>query len=315
MCRSDKPAGGTDRERVHRRSQLAQRPQQLGCLLLAHQAHGFDDRERLTAQELGDVLERWELEQPPDRGHLLGHARNPLAPGVQDLGGAIEREEENARVDLADGEQVELERRDDAEVAAAAAQRPEQLGLVVAIGPQEPAIRGHELDRRHAARGQAELAGVPAHSAAERVAGDADVGRRAMQRGQAHLRGARHDVPPLRAATHAGALPLTIDLDVVERVGLHEDRVFERPERPGVVACALWSHAVAVVAREPHDGRHVLRVDRQRNRRGTLVDHQVERLAGGVEALVAGTEDLALAAGAQLGDVDRGGFGHAGVSF
>ena len=62
-----------------------------------------------------------------------GTVAHPLAPRVQHLGGALAREEEDAGVDLRDRVELELERGDDAEVAAAAAERPEQLRLVVAV--------------------------------------------------------------------------------------------------------------------------------------------------------------------------------------
>jgi hypothetical protein len=54
---------------------------------------------------------------------------------VQHLGGALEGKENGAGVQLGDGIDGELDRGDDAEVAAAAAQRPEQLRLVARVGP------------------------------------------------------------------------------------------------------------------------------------------------------------------------------------
>ena len=54
---------------------------------------------------------------------------------MEHLVAALEWIEKRPGVELGDRIEVELERRDNAEVAAAAAQRPKQLGLVVAIGP------------------------------------------------------------------------------------------------------------------------------------------------------------------------------------
>jgi hypothetical protein len=72
---------------------------------------------------------------------------------------------------------------------------------------------------------------------------------------------------------------------------------------------------VAVRASEAHDLRGVVRVRRQSDHGGSLVDHQVERPAGLVVTGVIRAQDFGLATRAQRGDVDRRGFGHAGVPF
>jgi len=53
-------------------------------------------------------------------------------PRVQHLRRALPREEEDAGVDVRDRVELELERRDDAEVPAGAPECPEELGLVAA---------------------------------------------------------------------------------------------------------------------------------------------------------------------------------------
>ena len=80
---------------------------------------------------------------------------------------------------------LELDRGHDAEVAAAAAQRPEQVGWCSASARTRLAVGGDELERGHGVGLQAVLARQPADAAAERVAGDPDVGRGAVQAGQA----------------------------------------------------------------------------------------------------------------------------------
>ena len=60
-----------------------------------------------------------------------GAVRVHVVPGAQQLGVALVRPQHHAGVDLAVRVQAELHRGDDAEVAAAAAERPEQLGVVV----------------------------------------------------------------------------------------------------------------------------------------------------------------------------------------
>ena len=101
------------------------------------------------------------------------------------------REEVRARVELVDLDDVELDGGHDAEVAAAAAQCPEQLGLVLGVDADQLALGGDELERRDGVGLQPVLAREPPHAATERVAGDADVGRGAVQPGEAVGRQAR----------------------------------------------------------------------------------------------------------------------------
>jgi hypothetical protein len=85
--------------------------------------------------------------------------------------------------------ELELDRGDDAE-AAAAAQRPELVGLVIVVGADVLAVGGHELDRGQAIDLKPVTAPEPAESAAERVAGDAEVSARSLRgpRGRARPR-------------------------------------------------------------------------------------------------------------------------------
>src|SRR5579884_1576494 len=116
------------------------------------------------------------MEDPADGGELVGWiALGELPPGMQDLACPFDRVPEDSGVDLADRQQLELERGDDAEAAAASAQRPEPVGLVLAINAQQPAVGGDHLDRVDVVGGEPVLAAHEADTAAERVADDADV--------------------------------------------------------------------------------------------------------------------------------------------
>ena len=81
---------------------------------------------------------------------------------------------EQARVhDRADVVQLELERRRDAEVAAAAVQRPEQIGVRVLARRDLLAVGEDEVDRDEVVAREAVLALEPTRAAAERQSGDA----------------------------------------------------------------------------------------------------------------------------------------------
>ena len=107
-----------------------------------------------------------------------GHARSP---GVHDR---------------ADGVQFELERRRDAEVAAATVQRPEELGMRVLARGDLHAAREDDVDGHEVVAREAVLPLEPARATAEREAGHAG-GRHAPADGRETvlLRGARRTVP------------------------------------------------------------------------------------------------------------------------
>ncbi|MFC0109101.1 hypothetical protein [Kibdelosporangium aridum] len=75
----------------------------------------------------------------------------------------------------ADRVQAELELGDYAEVSAATAQAPEQLGAFGLARPDDFPVGGDHRVRRHVVAGQAVLAGKPSHAAAEGEAADAGV--------------------------------------------------------------------------------------------------------------------------------------------
>ena len=68
------------------------------------------------------------LQQLEHGGDLLGRVRGDLTPRVEHLVAALEWIEKRPGVELGDRIEVELERRDNAEVAAAAAQRRARSG-------------------------------------------------------------------------------------------------------------------------------------------------------------------------------------------
>ena len=260
----------------------------------------------------GISSKRREVQDPPHRGGLVGHRAHPLAPGAQDLGGALDREGEHPGVELVDRVELELDGGDDAEVAAPAAHGPEEVGLVVGVGDDDAPVGGDDLHGHHAVGGEAVLARQPAQAAAEAVADDADVMGGAGQRGEPVLGGGAGDVGPDRAGLGAGAAALGVDLDDAHAVRLDQDGVVQRSLGEGGrgVAGALGGNAHAARrAGELHDGddvRHGLGLgDGDR----ALVDGQVPGLSCGVPTGVAGYGDRAHQLLAQRAGVQPGGGG------
>ena len=217
---------GDRRDRVHDRAERAQRLEQaLAVGVLVAGPDRLDDHERLAADGLRDLRDRRELEDAADRGHLVRQVVRPGAPRLQDLGRPVDREPEDAGVDLRDREEVELDRRDDPEGAAAAAERPEQVRLVRPVGADEVARGRDDLDRGDLVGADAVLAREPGEAAAERVADDADVRRGAGERGQAVLGRRLDDLDPDHACLGARDPVLGVDRDAAHALGLEQDRV------------------------------------------------------------------------------------------
>ena len=76
-----------------------------------------------------------------------GDARRPVAVGADRVGADLGREEQRAGVDLGDRQQVDVQRGDDRVAAAAAAQRPEEVGVVLGVDRARLAVGGDQLDR------------------------------------------------------------------------------------------------------------------------------------------------------------------------
>ena len=117
-----------------------------------------------------------------------------------------------------EGVEVELELGDDAEVAAAAAQRPEEVRVLVFARANDLALGGHQLERAQAVDREPVATHHPADAAAEREPADAGVGDVAegdRQRVRRHRR--LGDVVEQRAAAHASDPRIGIDHDRVHR--------------------------------------------------------------------------------------------------
>ena len=78
--------------------------------------------------------------------------------------------------DVGYGIEGELQRGDDPEVAPAALEAPEQVGILLGTCAQKLAFRGDDVGLRNARRVQAVFASKPSEPATHRVADDADVG-------------------------------------------------------------------------------------------------------------------------------------------
>ena len=162
----------------------------------------------VAGHQQADVLAPDFLREGRARGYLLQADECPklLRRLRQELAIALH---DGARVLLVPGDrsgehhlhrmQLEQEARDDAEVAAAAAQRPQQVGVLLLAGGDEAAIGKHDIGLEQIVDGQAVFARQVAMPAAQRQARNAGGRNDARRDGQTEGMGSVVDVA-LRAA-------------------------------------------------------------------------------------------------------------------
>ena len=155
--------------------------------------------------------------------------------------------------------QRELQLDDHAEARPAAAQRPEQVGVLAGARGHEPAVGRHDLRGAQRVHGQAQLALQPAGARAERKARDAD-GRHPRARHREPVsRRRRVERPPRRAALDVRPAADAIDVDGRHPREVDDERAVGDGEPVGTVAAGAHGHRQAVVARVAERGGDVVR--------------------------------------------------------
>ena len=136
-----------------RAAELLERADDLGTLVRRSRVTGADHHHRLAPHLLRHEGEwRWDRELE-DRRQLVGRIGDELAVEAQHLGRVGQRVEDRPREHgRADGMKSVLERGDDPEVAAAAADAPEEIGVLLLAGTNELALGRHDVRRRRGCR-------------------------------------------------------------------------------------------------------------------------------------------------------------------
>ena len=102
--------------------------------------------QRPAVNRFGQERHRRRGGEVDQRRQLVGQRARPLAVEAQNLRGVLARVEDRSRqYRRAHPVEPELERGDDAEVAAAAAQRPEQVRVLGLAGMDQAAVRGDDV--------------------------------------------------------------------------------------------------------------------------------------------------------------------------
>ena len=177
----------------------------------AHEALAFPDRPGGDRDEHGDLLavpllrdhgQRRRRRQVDEPGDLVGRVGRPVAEHAQQVAARLARVEDRPGVDhRPERMELELEPRDDAEVAAAAAQAPEQVGVLRLARVDEPAVGGDDVGADEVVAREPELPHRPADAAAEREARRRPSSRRGRRSSRARApasRGRRRPTPRRR---------------------------------------------------------------------------------------------------------------------
>ena len=206
--------------------------------------------------------------------------------------------------------QLELELRHDPEVAAAAAQCPEQVGVLLLGRHEHVAGSRHDAGGEQVVDGQPVLAAQPPHAAAEREPGDAGVADQPDGHGQPVRLGRRIEVAEQGTAAHLGPPRHGIHGHLVHRAEVDHQAVVHDGRARHAVRPAAHGHLEAVGSGEPDGCLHVRLVGTSRDGERAAVDGRVPDAATLVVRRVVGADDLATQSAAKL--VDRGarGLGH-----
>jgi hypothetical protein len=122
---------------------------------------------------LGKGLNRGHIYEERITTHLVGGCEHEVPIGGEHRAGLVHRIERLSRHDLrSDLPEAKLERRDDAEIAPSAAQRPIEVGMVVCRRDNHLTVGEHHLRRDEVVDGEADGAGKVTDSATQSETGD-----------------------------------------------------------------------------------------------------------------------------------------------
>ena len=259
------------------------------------------------AQLFLDARQRWDRAEPDDSPDLVGRVGDEVPVEVQDVGRVLCRPEDRSGHDGgADGMQCEPERADDAEVSAAAPQRPEQVGVVVGRRLHDVAIGGDHLGFHEIVDGEPAFAHEPANAPAEAEASDAGVAHDAARGGQTVCLCLVVDVAPQGAALDDGRARDRVNRDGAHRREVDHDPVVAHCGAGDVVAASSYGDLEVTVAGEARRCGDVGGAAASGDQSRSAVNGAVPYGSGVVVVMVIGRDQVA----SEPRDLHRGWCGH-----
>ena len=211
---------------------------------------------------------------------LVRRIREEVAPAAHRLVGIGGIEDELHHRRLAGNlVQAKLELRDDPEVAAATAERPEEVGVLVGGDSQPLAIGGDERIGLHVVAGEPELAGQPAHASAEGQAAHAGMGDVPRRRGQSVLLGGPVERAQQSPAADRGTAGDRVDPDAAHRRQIDHEAAVRHGQAEHAVPAAFHADLEARIPAVENGSRDVGRARATRDERRAPVNHRVPHRA------------------------------------
>jgi hypothetical protein len=243
---------------------------------------------------VGDDRQWGDGAEPDDGAELVGRLGDEVPVEAQHVGGVVGRPEDGpGHHRRAEGMQRELERGDDAEIAATASQRPEQIRVLVRGRLHDAAIGGDHLGGQQVVDDEPVLAHEEADATAEGHPGDARVADDAAGGGQTVGLRLAVDVAPQGAALHPGRATGAVDQHGPHRREVDDQPVVAHRGAGHVVAPAPYGDLQVVVTREAHRRRHIRHAGAAGDAGRMAVDRAIPDPAGRVVAWVVRQQQLA----------------------
>jgi hypothetical protein len=208
-----------------------------------------------ATQVRGDRVEVGEGDEGDRQAQFVESHGCAPAEGGEQAGCRVAGEEQPAAVQGADRHEVDLQLGGDAEVAAAAPDGPEQVGLGVCRDVPHLACGGHDPQPPDPVGAVAVPASEQAEAAAQGIGHGADVGCGAAQRGEPERLARLQDGCPRGACADGGGAAGRIDGDRGHRPGVDQQAAVDSGDR--AMAGRPDRHGQSVIGREPYRGRDV----------------------------------------------------------
>ena len=175
---------------------------------------------------------------------------------------------------------LELERSDDPEIAAAASNRPEEIGMVIGAGGDKRTIRGDDIRGDDIVGGQAECPADVPETATQRQAAHAGGGDDPGGHRQAECLRGVVDVTRCRSTLDPHTASLRIDMHALHSPQVQNDAVIAGPETGGIVPTPTDCDRQSLFPREIHARDHIGHVRAPDDQCRMLVDHRVVHRPG-----------------------------------
>jgi hypothetical protein len=241
--------------------------------------------------------------QDDDGRELVGRSRDEIAVEAQDLPRLRGRVEHHAGLhDRADRVKTILERRDQPEVAAATAEPPEEVGVLLSAGAKAVAVGGDHIGRQDVVGGQSVAAHQPAEPSAERETRDAGMSDDPAGRGEPEGLSLAVELAPEKSRLRARRSRRRIDPQALHRREIDHEPAVTHRGAGDVVAAGSHGHEQIALACETDSGPDVGGAGAARDEPGTTIDRTVPDRAGGVVLRVAGTDELSTEVLRQFGE-------------